>query len=113
MLLPVLIAMVAGWLQRHQQQVITYLLDYKPEARKEKHAITQLTIYALALSRRTGLSVRAFKCAWFDERDYFEFFPLPAIYPRYGNDSPLCSAEHNRRLCAVQDYVKSRRRMSV
>jgi putative transposase len=26
MLLPVLIAMVAGWLQRHQQQVITYLL---------------------------------------------------------------------------------------
>jgi putative transposase len=27
MLLPVLIAMVAGWLQRHQQQVITYLYE--------------------------------------------------------------------------------------
>ena len=26
MILPVLIAMVAGWLQQHQQQVITYLL---------------------------------------------------------------------------------------
>jgi hypothetical protein len=57
-----------------------HILDYKPDARKEKHAITQLPIYALALSRRTGLPVKAFKCAWFDERDYFEFFPLPAIY---------------------------------
>jgi hypothetical protein len=27
MILPVLIAMVAGWLQRHQQQVITYLQE--------------------------------------------------------------------------------------
>jgi hypothetical protein len=27
MILQVLIAMVAGWLQRHQQQVITYLLE--------------------------------------------------------------------------------------
>jgi hypothetical protein len=56
-----------------------HILAYKPVARKEKHAVTQLTIYALALSRRTNLPVKAFKCAWFDERDYFEFFPLPAI----------------------------------
>lgn len=27
MILHVLIAMVAGWLQRHQQQVITYLVE--------------------------------------------------------------------------------------
>jgi putative transposase len=27
MLLPILIAMVAGWLQRHQQQIITYLCE--------------------------------------------------------------------------------------
>jgi hypothetical protein len=27
MLLPVLIAMVAGWLQPHQQQIITYLCE--------------------------------------------------------------------------------------
>jgi hypothetical protein len=59
-----------------------HILDYKPEARKEKHAVTQLTIYAMALSRRTGLPVKSFKCAWFDEHDFFEFFPLPAVYPR-------------------------------
>jgi PD-(D/E)XK nuclease superfamily len=59
-----------------------HTLDYKPEARKEKHAVTQLTIYALAMSRRTGLQLKAFKCAWFDERDSCEFFPLPAIYRR-------------------------------
>jgi hypothetical protein len=40
-----------------------HILDYKPEARKEKHAVTQLAMYALALSRRTGLPVKAFKCA--------------------------------------------------
>jgi hypothetical protein len=58
-----------------------HILDYKPNAVKEKHAVTQLTIYALALSRRTGLPVKAFKCAWFDEHDYYEFFPLPGVYP--------------------------------
>jgi len=58
-----------------------HILDYKADAAKEKRAVTQLTIYAVALSRRTGLPVKAFKCAWFDERDYFEFFPLPSIYP--------------------------------
>jgi hypothetical protein len=30
MILHVLIAMVAGWLQQHQQQVITYLLTCSP-----------------------------------------------------------------------------------
>jgi hypothetical protein len=29
-----------------------------------------------------GLPVKAMKCARFDEHDYFEFFPLPTIYPR-------------------------------
>jgi ATP-dependent exoDNAse (exonuclease V) beta subunit len=57
-----------------------HILDYKPEARREKHAHVQLTIYALALSRRLNLPLRHFKCAWFDERDYFEFFPLQAVY---------------------------------
>jgi hypothetical protein len=60
-----------------------HILDYKPNAAKETHAVTQLTIYAMALSRRTGIPVKAFKCAYFDERDYLEFFPLPAIYPRH------------------------------
>lgn len=56
------------------------ILDYKPEARKEKHAHVQLTIYALALARRANLPLKNFKCAWFDDRDYFEFFPLKGVY---------------------------------
>ena len=58
------------------------ILDYKPDARKETHAHVQLTIYALALARRTGLPVKLFRCGWFDEKDYFEFFPLQAVYRR-------------------------------
>jgi ATP-dependent exoDNAse (exonuclease V) beta subunit len=62
-----------------------HILDYKPEARKETHAHVQLTIYALALSRRTNLPLKSFKCAWFDEKDYFEFFPLQGVYLRRQN----------------------------
>jgi ATP-dependent exoDNAse (exonuclease V) beta subunit len=57
-----------------------HILDYKPEARKETHAHVQLTIYALALARRSGLPLKLFKCAWFDEKDYFEFYPLTGVY---------------------------------
>jgi transposase-like protein len=57
-----------------------HILDYKPDARKERHAHVQLTIYALALSRRVQLPLKGFKCAWFDEHDYFEFFPLQGVY---------------------------------
>ncbi len=56
-----------------------HILDYKPDAAKEKHAYEQLTFYALGLSRRTGLKVKDFLCGWFDERDYFEFLPLPMV----------------------------------
>jgi hypothetical protein len=59
-----------------------HILDYKPEAKKETHAHVQLTIYALALARRTALPLKFFKCGWFDEKDYFEFFPLQAVYKR-------------------------------
>lgn len=59
-----------------------HILDYKPNASAGKKAasITQLTIYALALSRLTGLRLYDFKCAWFDENSYFEFFPLHVVY---------------------------------
>ena len=57
-----------------------HILDYKPEAKKERHAHVQLTIYALALSRRVNLPLKNFKCAWFDEFDYFEFYPLQGVY---------------------------------
>ena len=58
-----------------------HILDYKPRASKEK-PIEQLTLYALSLSRLTGLRVFHFKCAWFDEKDYFEFYPLHLVYKK-------------------------------
>ncbi len=58
-----------------------HILDFKPSAAKYK-PIEQLTIYALALSRLTSLRLYNFKCAWFDEDDYFEFFPLHAVYKK-------------------------------
>jgi len=56
-----------------------YIMDYKPGAKREK-PIGQLTIYALALSRLTGIRLFHFKCGWFDDKDYFEFFPLHVVY---------------------------------
>jgi len=61
---------------------LIHVLDYKPEARKVD-AVNQLTIYALALASRTKLALRDFKCAWFDEKNYFEFFPLHAVYKKF------------------------------
>ena len=55
-----------------------HLLDYKPNASKEK-PIEQLTWYALALSRLTGLRLFQFVCAWFDEKDYYQFYPLHVV----------------------------------
>jgi len=60
---------------------IIYILDYKPGARKEK-PFEQLISYALALGLGTKLAIKDFKCAWFDEKDYFEFFPLHAVYKK-------------------------------
>lgn len=60
-----------------------HILDYKPSAKKEK-PVDQLTLYALALSRLTTLRLFHFKCAWFDEEDYFEFFPLHVVYKKKG-----------------------------
>jgi fumarate reductase subunit C len=37
-------------------------------------------MYALALASRTKLAVKDFKCAWFDDKSYYKFFLLHAIY---------------------------------
>jgi len=58
---------------------MVHILDYKPKAEKER-PIEQLTLYAMALSRLTGLRLFEFKCAWFDEKDYFEFYPLHVLH---------------------------------
>ena len=55
-----------------------HIMDYKPSAKKVK-PIDQLTLYALAMSRLTSLRLFNFKCAWFDQDDYFEFFPLHVV----------------------------------
>ena len=57
------------------------ILDYKPEAKKETPT-KQLTIYALALASRTKLDLKSFKCAWFDQNNYYEFFPLHLVKNR-------------------------------
>jgi transposase-like protein len=57
------------------------ILDYKPEAKKI-NPVNQLLLYALALASRTRLPLKLFVCAWFDEKDYFEFYPLQAVYPK-------------------------------
>lgn len=60
---------------------LIYILDYKPEADKV-NPIKQLTTYALSLASRTKLPVKEFKCAWFDSENYYEFFPLKAVYEK-------------------------------
>ena len=58
-----------------------HILDYKPDAHTNK-PLAQLTIYALALTRRIpGLKLFDIKCAWFNEREYCEFFPRTALPP--------------------------------
>ena len=62
---------------------LLHILDYKPDA-KSQNPLEQLTIYAVALSRKLNLPLYYFKCAWFDESNYFEFFPLHAVYEKKG-----------------------------
>ncbi len=60
---------------------LIHILDYKPSADKI-NSVEQLAIYALALSRKLNLPLYYFKCAWFDESNYFEFFPLHVVYEK-------------------------------
>lgn len=55
-----------------------HLLDDKPKAR-QIDPVNQLVVYALACASLMRLPVRALKCAWFDEKDYFESFPLQTV----------------------------------
>lgn len=63
-----------------------HILDYKPLDKDKRRIkpVTQLTLYALMLSRLTGLRLYDFKCAWFDENTYYEFFPLHVVYKLRG-----------------------------
>lgn len=62
-------------LQIRQNKI--FVLDFKPNAAKEnKEKVTsQLYLYARALSYRTSIHLNRFRCAWFDENNYYEFSP--------------------------------------
>ena len=62
---------------------LIHILDYKPNAHlNQEQTIQQLTLYALALSRKLNLELSHFKVGWFDEQDYYEFYPLHAVYEK-------------------------------
>jgi hypothetical protein len=69
-----------------------HLLDYKPNANRV-NTVEQLVVYALAIASRARLPIKVFKCAWFDERDYFEFFPLQLSRMRYTPGTRPSAAE--------------------
>ena len=53
-----------------------HVLDYKPDARiNDKSAASQVFLYALALSKRTGIPLNKITCAYFDDNNYFQFLP--------------------------------------
>ena len=72
-----------------------HILDYKPDARTNK-SIAQLTIYALALSRLTGIKLFDIKCAWFNEHEYCEFFPRVLL--ARGNENHPRRGQHGTSL---------------
>jgi hypothetical protein len=55
-----------------------WIWDYKPKARREKNAVTQIYFYALMLSKRTGLDISNFMCGYFDDLDVYVFDPSTA-----------------------------------
>jgi len=54
-----------------------YVMDFKPDAQKEneQRVASQLFLYASGLSFRTGIGLGRFRCAWFDDKNYYEFSP--------------------------------------
>lgn len=56
---------------------LVYVLDFKPDAAFEnvQKVASQLFFYASGLSFRTGIKLENFRCAWFDDKVYYEFSP--------------------------------------
>ena len=52
-----------------------WVWDYKPNAKKEKYASTQVCLYATMLSKRTNIPIEKFKCGYFNEKIAFVFKP--------------------------------------
>ena len=58
-----------------------WVWDYKPKARLEKFAATQVYFYALMLSARTGIDLENFRCGYFDAQDCYAFIPSECKVP--------------------------------
>ncbi len=58
-----------------------WIWDYKPQARKEEFATTQVYFYALMLSKRTNISLSEIMCGYFDEHSAFTFSPCEIKIP--------------------------------
>jgi len=58
-----------------------WALDYKPNARQEKFAATQVYFYALMLSKRTKIPLEKFRCGYFDHEDCYLFKPDECSLP--------------------------------
>lgn len=58
-----------------------WVWDYKPNARYEKYAATQVYFYAYMLSQRTGIPLENFRCGYFDTSDAFAFNPVDCALP--------------------------------
>lgn len=52
-----------------------WIWDYKPNAKGERYAATQVYFYALMLSKRTGIKLDRFRCGYFDEEVAYMFKP--------------------------------------
>jgi len=52
-----------------------WIWDYKPNAKKEKYATTQVFFYAYMLSCRTKIPLSDFRCGYFDEEHTYMFKP--------------------------------------
>jgi ATP-dependent exoDNAse (exonuclease V) beta subunit len=50
-----------------------HIVDYKPQAREsDRSTAEQVLLYAIALSKRTKISINKFICAYFNDYDYFQ-----------------------------------------
>ena len=58
-----------------------WIWDYKPKARLEKFASTQIYFYALMLSARTKIPLEKFRCGYFDDRNCYVFDPNKCKIP--------------------------------
>ena len=67
-----------------------WVLDYKPNARREKFAATQTYFYALMLSKRTKIPLEKFRCGYFDSDDCYLFRPSECALPKFKTMADFC-----------------------